>query len=728
MYNIKIFKEEDLDIAIQQSVEEAFKSSDNIVDINIVLKKAFNIFSEYQFIVDKEWDKSTGQVKDVLVKAKTKLGPVSSDRFAIFKRSVDLSSLPVENPFYHKSDRDLFIKTCLELFPNTDAYTAGQTLTNFRKVLENIHANIGTPGAERTSTCLYQYSMKGGSGKSFFQQKLNNFMQSMKLPSGTTNVVGRWINSTLSYHIASTVSEFFPPKGYAGGEETIINLNNIIDNLEYKVEGKGKDPVFLNSRTTLFLNSNKLPFDENSRRYGIVKYNEFNCEYLSKEDREKYFYDRDWNKLFLTAFESCPFGEYFVDEHTFNSDDTDDLIYMARRVVQSGGQFANWEDATIRTFAETYANLEYNLNPTPQNKKHVKAKVMDILSDLIKNDVIKPSTRVNGSWQYSKYDWVEISELPTNDTQRNENVLDGIENIFERTRVAFYNFLTNNTATPPDNDGFKLESTEETLENGYAFKANQMSKPEYVNNGQQFVCVNKETDAEPDYANGPSVKDADVFGHNFVCECDNISKEEQIDLIENLPQYVKDAVLWVTDSGSKSIHCIIRTNNESSDSKLRKFIHGKINERFFNGNLDTATYNAGRLCRNPNAIRDNGNKQQCLYMNKNAKPLDVSQWIKEFEKASSVTEQLYYNYSGNVNNDFDGVDTLEGLKKWNESHPSKAKQEAIEFLEGNLADWNRCLACGRSLIHFGFTASDILSEAQPNDEWVAMTVKKLFGR
>ena len=113
-------------------------------------------------------------------------------------------------------------------------------------------------------------------------------------------------------------------------------------------------------------------------------------------------------------------------------------------------------------------------------------------------------------------------------------------------------------------------------------------------------------------------------------------------------------------------------------------------------------------------------------MNKNAKPLDVSQWIKEFEKTSSVTEQVYYDY--NVNNGFDGVDTLEGLKKWNESHPSKAKQEAIEFLEGNLADWNRCLACGRSLIHFGFTASDILSEAQPNDEWVAMTVKKLFGR
>jgi hypothetical protein len=118
-------------------------------------------------------------------------------------------------------------------------------------------------------------------------------------------------------------------------------------------------------------------------------------------------------------------------------------------------------------------------------------------------------------------------------------------------------------------------------------------------------------------------------------------------------------------------------------------------------------------------------------MNKNAEALDVTQWIKEFEEQKKEQEERNKQFYERTEENEYVTDTLEKLKKWNESHPSEAKQEAIDFLEGNLTDWNRCPNCVWSLINFGFTVDDIRREAQPNDKWVEQVLQrfgKLFNR
>ena len=239
-----------------------------------------------------------------------------------------------------------------------------------------------------------------------------------------------------------------------------------------------------------------------------------------------------------------------------------------------------------------------------------------------------------------------------------------------------------------------------------------------------YTCVNKSL------GSSPTRKDEEVHKQNYLFECDGISLDEQTDIINDLPEEMQQAILWCCYSGNKSIHTVIATNTpDDADSEMRKFIHDAINQCWFQWAADPSTYNAGRLARTPNAVRENGRTQTAFIINDDkAIPYDVTDIIEEFKevkaKKDEARRKLAEKYS---NNNCEGIHTLAQLKSWNEKHPSEAKQEAIDLLEGNLKDWNRAPAAVRSLLHFGFDAYEIETEAPYNDKWVKSALKFVLG-
>lgn len=279
-----------------------------------------------------------------------------------------------------------------------------------------------------------------------------------------------------------------------------------------------------------------------------------------------------------------------------------------------------------------------------------------------------------------------------------------------------------------------LKGSNEKLDDSWTICSKYDKEGKYNASGDQ-VCVNKPLEGET--KNRTNTR---VHQQNFLFECDDIPVKQQVEQIENASQELKDSLLWTCFTGGKSIHAIVHTNLKDEDmwtetneydTDLRKYIHQKLNEKYFGGKADPSGQNAGRLARAPNAIRQDekhpGEKQLCLQFNMNAKALDVSglvedykeekklsRTIKELTAKPPIPEEMRKEPS---------IHTLEDLKAWNTKAPSKAKQECIEFLEGTLQDWNRGLACVRELRNFGFTDCEIEFEGPANDRWIKAALK-----
>lgn len=237
------------------------------------------------------------------------------------------------------------------------------------------------------------------------------------------------------------------------------------------------------------------------------------------------------------------------------------------------------------------------------------------------------------------------------------------------------------------------------------------------------ICVNKPLDLSH-----PNRKSDFVHKQNYLFECDNISLEKQVKLInEELPPEIQNSILWACYSGGKSIHVVITTNTPDDATRdERKYIHNWINSVFFNLQADPSGQNANRLARTPNAIRDNGRIQKAFLINDDkAIPFDVMPFLEPYRQQKRDLEQKLLEmresraYSGM------STCTLAALKSWNTRRPSKAKQECIDCLEGNLKDWNRTAACIRTLSNWGWSAEDILSEGPYDDKWIKSAIKIL---
>ena len=333
------------------------------------------------------------------------------------------------------------------------------------------------------------------------------------------------------------------------------------------------------------------------------------------------------------------------------------------------------------------------------------------------------------SWEYKKWDLTRVMEMfnsisSVDELYESDDVFADFSEELKQTQGVWNDIIKalEDYENDPKNRFLKGD-TDAKLDESWNILNKFDKEGEYNPNGDQ-VCVNK-----PLQEGKQTRKNAEVHQQNYLFECDDISVKQQVGQLENAPQELKDALLWTCFTGGKSIHAVVATNTpDEATSEMRKYIHQRLNERYFGGNADPSGQNAGRLARAPNAIRQDekhpGKKQLCLQFNMNAKPLDVTQLIEEFKEEQRLSKSLreLTQVTPSVPRE-KVVNTLEQLKAWNEKQPSKAKKECIQFLEGTLDDWNRSIACVRELRNFGFTDFDIESEGPVNDRWIKSAIK-----
>lgn len=647
------------------------------------------------------------------------------------ERVLDFGSLPVKNPFNHRSDRNKFIKATRELFRNTDAYSTGATLTNFRRFIENIYANLNEPGAKLQNICLYQYSVKGGCGKTLFVHKLESFLKSKKIPSTPVRPKGRWTGSEFSSNLYGYDEEWMPPSDRYGRDETIEKLNKIIDNVEYVVEYKYGDELYSKSKITMILNSNYMPYDRNDRRYGIVNYYPVQVEFLPKDVQEKWFSlsDEEWNNLFEQAFESCPFGEIFKDKVKPVGRDLSSVIFDCREVIKEGSSI-DWTSLTPREFVELYMKITNDFGRT--DKTEMKSKLFslrDVLRKAVSEGTIKPVKLINGDTDYSKFNFEEIKNMTTNEDEVSVD-FSNEENQWVATYKSFSNFLTPEDDNPPKKflsdtpveanipKNFLYKNSTPALDKKTGKWVDVLDKYPTPKHDEtiQFVISNpptreaiekafKDPEFAKEFAQGKHLQKC-----NFVFEIDptdeqkaflatlpkeeRVAKakeftEEQKRRIESWPQDVKDSIIAVTESGADSLHVWMHTNNEHEES--RKAIWEYYNDKLLDGKGDPQCKNTSRLTPNPNAIRNRKKdekpefiecRQTCWYFNRNPKPLDVkfieNQVLRDLEEDKKRREQQAEAYKDREFSKKElSVETLRNRRQ------SPGRDDAINLLEGN---------------------------------------------
>lgn len=578
-------------------------------------------------------------------------------------RILDCSIIPENNPFIHKPNNNKFIKAALKIFPNIDAYNVGASLTSLRLFIQNIYYNLGFPGLKPQQKSLYLYSVLGGTGKSEFLKRLKIFLESKKLSYTASKPVGRWVGAEYSGNLVDVVDEWMPPKGQ-DKDLTISRLNNIIDNVLYDVEYKGENRYQVKSKSTLVFTSNFKPFDTNDRRYGIIQYNEVPYSSIEEEDLQKYFPERsneEWNQIFTDLFESVPFNKIWKDKKYHNSDTLNELIWMAKDIVKSS-DYTNFDvsSCTIREFVSFYMKM-ISVNGAV-NTKELKEKLFIIkqcIRKSVANKLIKPAKWTNGNVEYSKYDLTVIAKIPTSEDDI-ENPLNDIENLFEKTRFAFNAFLEEEKPVSPDDNQKVLKDGNLFVDKFVASDGStSFRKCETTNKGQEYVVVNMPLP----HNDGTSRKNCDVEQNCFLLEIDaqkedkdkferenpdvpfKGSKEEKesadraiITFMGPFYENYKDCLKWVCKSGRVSIHAVLKTNlpKDCINPSLRAYVFERINKTYFNNTLDGQCKNAGRLARNPNAVRDNGIIQSALIINENCNEMDVRNWIKEYEELQKI--------------------------------------------------------------------------------------------
>ena len=636
----KIYDESELFGSIRDATLEAYNNTQS-KDPQVIAEEVWKLLSEVRYtrLLPKSRYKREG---NTLVEERTEevsisgiIGRSHLGPFEVVKRVIDLSVIPQTMPFKHHEDMPKFIRACKVLFPNVDAYNVGACLTNFGRVLENIWANCNHPEAKKQQVAFYQYSSLGGTGKSKFHEYLRSFCDKYGINCAESNIGSRWLGSEFSINLVTTVGEFFPPKSSFDAENTIINLNNIIDDTYYTVEYKQQQPIETLSKTTVFINSNKLPFDSNTRRYGVVKYNERPYSSYTAEEHAKYFADdATIEQALKDAFESVPFGIGFTDEVQKRSSNYTELVLSARRIVES----ANFESFDPRSCTpREWAKRELELTTGTFTPEVLKAKLFYIrscLREAVANGDIKPVKRINGNTDYSMYDLQEISKLVTSEDAVSTS-LDNITNPLEATAYAFDTFIS--ICPPPSPESDESDESESKVvlsptERSFDFISDKTpvcedkySKPTFTANEKtQFLVT---ASYKPEYIQEVNEGKAEInrCGENmvpeyFVYESDELTVDEQKNIAEKLlnspnGKYVRS----VTDSGNKSLHILIKITNGQALAPDFKFWWKRCADTLFGRDtaekMDKACASVGRLTRFPNGMRDNGKKQQCLYYN-----------------------------------------------------------------------------------------------------------------
>lgn len=131
-----------------------------------------------------------------------------------------------------------------------------------------------------------------------------------------------------------------------------------------------------------------------------------------------------------------------------------------------------------------------------------------------------------------------------------------------------------------------------------------------------------------------------LYHTRFLFEMDEMPLKAQCEFV----QTVKDKLVRITYSGSKSLHCIVEFDPKY-EKECRwnyKQIWNYINETYFNGDCDNKCANPARLTRRPGVVREDTGKLQKLLYNKphNYFPVPWQEIAQGIEKAKEI-EQLH---------------------------------------------------------------------------------------
>ena len=129
----------------------------------------------------------------------------------------------------------------------------------------------------------------------------------------------------------------------------------------------------------------------------------------------------------------------------------------------------------------------------------------------------------------------------------------------------------------------------------------------------------------------------------FLFEMDNVPLDEQIKIADKL----KDKLVRIVYSGSKSLHCIVEFD-PSMENQCRQYykqIWTYINREYFNAKCDSKCINPSRLTRRPGGMRKDKGKEQTLVWN-NPNGYFPVQWqelwlgVQEVMKLAQLHETL----------------------------------------------------------------------------------------
>jgi len=576
----------------------------------------------------------------------------------------------------HKPNKKKFLKAAKKLFGNLDAYGLGTSLTTLRRFIENIEFNAGITGAKPQGTIFYQYSTKGGVGKNVFIDRLQNFIGEDFMSTG--NVKGRWIGAEFSKCLVNYDSEFFPPKNNYNSEKetTITTINNIADNVKYMVEGKGKQPISVQSNSTLVLNSNRMPYDNNARRWGIVRYNEHPLNNKKFTDEEVEYLHPDWsieqwNQVIQDLFDSCPFGEDFenlvkpVDSFT-----NDTILRLKNAIYDEYGNIKNVphyiNSATCFQIAEWVVRAENqgSCSDLNRDRRYLKEQLVYLVLGL--DNIDKYITqRVNGTLEYSRYNWLELAENEKTSYDIQTTSVDELPTDLQRTAAAFDWYISqcedDDTPDGTDDDSEEIveESVEEPVEDIFA----TILTDDFVNSELQYAkvleqennyslatyatSINNQFIVAAEFKEGciqPGQelrrKKENMRPTRFVFECDENDITEQRIAINEVYKNFKDNIFSITYSGGKSIHLLIEIAEKDRDEVAKdvKWYWKEVSKIIFNDRVkaDEACANITRLTRRPNGLRENGVKQDCYYLNVEAQGFDLTELIEEHKKIEAI--------------------------------------------------------------------------------------------
>lgn len=495
-------------------------------------------------------------------------------------------------------------------------------------------------------------TFRGGNGKSYIVGQILPACEEIGLTSTVANIP--------DWH-TSEITDVFANNFICVAEEQALKVpqnpsNQIIDNNVYSTKVKYEKTMALKSIASFIGTTNQSLINADQtmqRRISLVKCN---------ENFEAEQYIKSHNGVLPNGEEIKKAWVYLLSHDLTNIKvDNNNTKHKQANAISTS------ELNVLYKLVEAISNVKLinNNNTNVYTLSQIKNEINDdkmflsaIYNISLKYGAVHHKNGLHGS-KPDSHTQIDISNLniPT-------EIFDGVEHNPEDVFAAIDELVFIEPTDPTGTDDFDIlddfmskiqkgeEEKEETKEEVELFDYIEEPKESYSDAFQvyptnnitdQFETINRcfgltEIDKVVGITEPHTLarKDDNVFSmRNFCFEIDDLSLQEQIDLIKENKDVINRAVF----SGNKSIHCRITINYNPKSKEEYKFIFKYLNEKYFKGVVDTSCSNPSRLTRRPNGVRSDSKKiQKLLFKNNNV--IDVEFLHQQFLEEQKVKKVM----------------------------------------------------------------------------------------